>query len=282
MQKLIKGIFLGHSFYIAILLVLSSYILYHEFQDKEHQLKQVLAQDLKASRETLFAMHHQLKKEIFKVSKDYPNPQAEDYCHRLEHLNQQSNTISEWINSGISGGHNPYFPALKEAYYNQLELAKIYCDGYINEQTAFSGFNPEIAPFQKFCGPLFLEHAHLATWINMLASDQYFAQKFSYCGGISWDPFYLTPFFDHLNFKDEHWFQADIILGLYKPFLNNSSIAHHLFLNNQEFPVKDGVAKFRCQFDTPGIHPLQVRWQYNHPETDSVTAFEKTYYVKVD
>ncbi|HAD15247.1 MAG TPA: hypothetical protein DCF33_22705 [Saprospirales bacterium] len=282
MQKLIKDIVLGHGLYVVLLLLLGGYVLYVEYYNQEGKLKEVLTQDLQVVGNVFFANYRRLHGAIIKSSETYPFEQAEHYCNRLIHLEQQSDSLRQWITNGIAGKHKPYFPALKEAYNNQVELATIYCDEDIGVKKSLSAFNPEIAPLQKFDGSHFLEHAQIATMINQLISANYFATKVAGIDSNCWAPFNLSATFDNLNFSDNNWIQSDIILGIYRPYLNNGSIAPRLFLNHQEFPIKDGIAPFKYRFDTPGIHPLQVRWQYNHPNTDSVTVFEKTYYVKVD
>ncbi|HLP92742.1 MAG TPA: hypothetical protein VK168_01855 [Saprospiraceae bacterium] len=282
MQKLIRNIFGGHRLYIMLILLLSSCILYQEYYNQKPKLKEVLSQDLQAVG-TVFHIHYKrLHEEIMQSFENYPSQYSEHYCNRLLHLDQQSDSLRQWVTNGLAGKHKPYFPALKEAYNNQLDLAKIYCEKESEVLKSFSAFNPDISPPQKFSDSLFLTHLQLATMINQLVSANYFAQRVLGTDSNCWGPFDIYPAFNYLNFRKDNRIQFDIILGFYGPYLDDHSINYHLFLNNQEFPIKNGIAPFHYQFDTPGIHPLQVRWQYNHPETDSVTVFEKIYYVKVD
>jgi hypothetical protein len=283
MQKLIRKIISGHGLYLGILLLLGGYVLYTEYSNQDDRLKEVLAQDLQGAVKVIRANYEQLNAGVIKTNEDYPSQQNELYCNRFMHLAQQADSLSAWIANGLSGKQKPYFPALKEAYINHQELTKIYCDGDEEVLRWVSAFNPEIAPMHRFDGPLFLVHAQVASLMNLVLSGNYVSRKISgpYCG---FDKFFPYLFYHKLNFQDNGSLEGVVLLSnrsLRRSKLFPFTKQQHLFLNNREFPIKGGVASFQYQFDTPGIHPLQVRWQYDHPHTDSVTMFEKTYYVKV-
>lgn len=284
MRKLIKRIAFGHEMYLGLILLLAGYVVYQEYRNQYSNLKISLAQNLRETSTILYSYIGQQKIEIIETIEKYPFEQGEQICNRFIHLEQQTNSLSKWIAMGMAAEHKPYFPALKDAYTNQLELSKIYCNQDVEFNKLFSKFNPQITPLRKFDDPLFLEHAHMASLINLAVTSNFCLRKISgiECGFDFYIPYLL---FDKLNFTDNGLLEGTAILsenngGLTRLFPYRKN--YHLFLNNQEFPIKNGIAPFHYQFDTPGIYPLQVRWQYNHPETDSVTVFEKTYYVKVD
>lgn len=68
-------------------------------------------------------------------------------------------------------------------------------------------------------------------------------------------------------------FDADIFASLYK----KHDLVHTATINGQEYPVENGLVRFRKQFSTPGPHYLDVRLTLQSEEEDS----EPKHYGKV-
>ncbi len=73
--------------------------------------------------------------------------------------------------------------------------------------------------------------------------------------------------------------KVDIEVHLAWDWENHCRIEY--WANGKELAAKDGVAKFRTRYSSPGVHPVNLALKVTDPVTDSVRFIEKTYFVRV-
>ncbi len=255
--------------YAVVFALLAGWLLFEKMPDGREELINSMENTFRENWEQMAQHNNEVLKSIQERVLDYPGPQATDYQNRAIKalaLTELFGTHAE--EKGASDLLSPLKDSLL-LLMDHDELCRSTVDGIVNHRT----LNPWI---NKNKG---LKMSQLRAQVQLLG-----ASTLNYCatktGGHIMDCSPMRPGFLPVTLAPQvgQVCKADICLvdPYQKPCATYSG-----WFNHQPLVLKEGVARIRTTFSTPGLHKLHVRFRRERCRDGLVTEVGRDFQINV-
>jgi hypothetical protein len=273
--------FLVHLFCIAAIVCLSAFIYIEKINDHDNAIQSEWQSAMQSNFIEIKGFNGYILKEIENSVEDYINPNNLKYGNRAKNAISKTDSILALLDSLQRKPNNNLVCETQgklSVFYSELWKYMDFDTFSIENRSKFkptdwlykSWKNDSKSQFHTI-----LDETKLKVLLNQKDVLIYIERKTS-SEHSGWDRFETLISFDQLNPKVGELVTANVFLSEDKVKKNIS-----YKLNGKELQLRGRNGQFQVKYDKSGLYPLLFSVEKTNPENDSISTWQKTYYLRV-